>query len=87
MSIVGNTATSLTRDVDTFYDTELLAVIYRYKSKSSGLVSTQVWGWRGKQSHVGEKEEQKLQALAKRYGTSAVSATVLLSATSWLIWI
>jgi len=32
------------------------------------LATTAVWVWRGKRSQVGEREERKLQELAKRYG-------------------
>ena len=55
-----------------FYDTEVLGIVHRSKSKSTGLVSTAVWGWYGKQSRPGEKEHRKLQDLARRYGTSLV---------------
>jgi hypothetical protein len=72
MHIAKSTATSISKDTHVFYDTEILAVIHRYKSKSSGLVSTKVWSWQGKRSRCGEKEDRKLQELAKRYGATLV---------------
>jgi hypothetical protein len=73
MHIAKSTATSISRDTHVFYDTEILAIIHRWKSKSSGLVSTKVWSWQGRRSRCGEKEDHKLQELAKRYGTNLVS--------------
>lgn len=73
MNIQKTSANSITKDSDIFYDTEVLAVIHRSKSKSSGLVSTKVWSWQGKRSQLGDKEAVKLQEIAKRYGTSLVS--------------
>jgi hypothetical protein len=73
MTIAGNTVSALTHDANVFYDTETLAIVYRSKSRNSGLVSTKVWGWRGKRSDSGVREEQKLHDLARRYGTSLVS--------------
>jgi hypothetical protein len=73
MHIVKNTASVISKDTNVFYDTEVLAIIHRSKSKSSGLVSTKVWGWRGKRCQYGDKEDRKLQELAKRYGTTLVS--------------
>ena len=70
--ITGSTATALTRDVNVFYESEVLAIIHRSKSKSSGLVATAVFAWWGMRSQVGEREQRKLQDLAKRYGTSLV---------------
>jgi hypothetical protein len=78
MTINGSAASSIARDPNIFYDAEVLAVIHRAKSKSSGLVETKVWGWLGKQSQLGEKEEKKLNELAKRYNTPLVSANVYL---------
>jgi hypothetical protein len=72
MIITGTTAVAVSREYSIFYDTEVLAIIRRSKSKSSGLAATTIWGWHGKNSHFGEKEERKLQDLAKRYGTSIV---------------
>ncbi|KZT00473.1 uncharacterized protein LAESUDRAFT_732262 [Laetiporus sulphureus 93-53] len=73
MSIIGNTASTIMRDAHVFYETEVLAVIHRAKVKSTGLVSTTVWAWHGKRARVGEREERKLQELARRYGTSLVT--------------
>ncbi|TFK44823.1 hypothetical protein BDQ12DRAFT_673637 [Crucibulum laeve] len=72
MSIMGNSSSSLSQNTDIFYDSEVLAIIHRSKSKSSGLANTTIWGWKGKASHFGEKEERKLQDLAKRYSTNAI---------------
>ncbi|KAI3618752.1 gelsolin repeat [Moniliophthora roreri] len=72
MSIVGNSSTALSKDINIFHDSEVLAIVHRFKSKSSGLVGTIVWGWFGKNSQSGEREAQKLEELAKRYGTSMV---------------
>ncbi|KAJ3532677.1 hypothetical protein NM688_g7390 [Phlebia brevispora] len=72
MSIVGASATPISRDTNVFYDTETLAIIHRSKAKLSGLVSTKVWAWRGVRSQSGEKEERKLQELARRYNTPLI---------------
>jgi hypothetical protein len=74
MQVVKSTANSISKETNVFYDTEMLAIIHRSKSKSSGLVSTKLWSWQGKRSQRGEKEERKLQDLAKRYGTTLVSS-------------
>jgi hypothetical protein len=76
MHITKSTANSISKDTNVFYDTEVLAIIHRSKSKSSGLVSTKVWSWQGKRSQRGEKEDCKLQELAKRYGTTLVSLSL-----------
>ncbi|EEB99121.1 hypothetical protein MPER_01256, partial [Moniliophthora perniciosa FA553] len=70
MSIVGSSFTALSKDINVFHDSEVLAIVHRFKFKSSGLVGTIVWGWFGKNSQSGEREAQKLEELAKRYGTS-----------------
>ncbi|KAG5648543.1 hypothetical protein DXG03_003154 [Asterophora parasitica] len=70
MAITGTTASNVTKDLAIFYDTEILAIIHRSKSKLSGLVSTAVWGWEGKRATLGEREQRKLQELAQRYGTT-----------------
>lgn len=77
MIITGNTTIPLFQEQSIFYDTEILAIIHRSKSLESGLVSTMVWIWQGKHSTLGEKEEHKLQELAKRYGTTPVSYQIL----------
>jgi hypothetical protein len=71
MAIAGSTAFPLGLTC-TFYDTEILAIIHRSKSSSTGLISSTVWSWQGKSSSIGESEERKLTELAKRYGTSIV---------------
>lgn len=72
-AIIGTTASPITGTVDVFYDTEILAIIHRVKSKSTGLASTSVWCWLGARSTLGDREGRKLEDLAKRYGTKAVS--------------
>ena len=75
MAIVGTTATSVPQS-SIFYDSEVLAIIHRMKTKSSGLVSTMVWSWRGKRAKFGDKEDRKLQELARRYNTTPVSPPI-----------
>jgi hypothetical protein len=75
-AINGVSSTVISQDADIFYETETLAIVHRYKSKTSGLVSTQLWVWYGRKSNVGEREGRKLQELAKRYSTSPVSYAV-----------
>lgn len=72
MSITGTTASALLQDQAIFHDTEILAIIHRSKSSSTGLVSTDIWGWEGKRATLGEREQRKLQELGNRYGTSTV---------------
>ncbi|KAG6887503.1 hypothetical protein C0992_012024 [Termitomyces sp. T32_za158] len=78
MSITGTTASSLTRDQTIFYENELLAIVHRSKSQSSGLVSTSVWGWEGRRAVLGPREQRKLQEIAQRYDTSVVSFRLVL---------
>lgn len=78
LSIVGNNATALSKDSSIFYDTETLAVVHRFKAKSSGLVNTKVWAWRGSKAQAGEREEKKLQELARRYNTPLVNQAHLI---------
>ncbi|KAF7967474.1 hypothetical protein HWV62_34123 [Athelia sp. TMB] len=74
LRIAGNSATALLSDeMDVFYDTEVLAIVHRFKSKSSGLVATRVWSWQGQASRLADAGAQKLQELCKRYGTNLVS--------------
>ncbi|KAJ7594408.1 hypothetical protein C8J56DRAFT_926702 [Mycena floridula] len=68
ISITPNANVTVSTDSNVFHDTERLAIVHRTKSKSKGLVATTVWGWRGKQSLGGEKEDRKLQDIARRYG-------------------
>ena len=72
MSVVGNVATAVSREPHIFYDHDTLAIIHRAKVRSAGLVSTKVWSWQGKHGRLGEREEQKLQGLARQYGTKLV---------------
>lgn len=72
LSIVGSASSDISSDTSVFYDSEILAIIWRAKVKSSGLVETSVWGWIGKDARVGLKEEKALEDLAKRYGTKLV---------------
>ncbi|KAF8633344.1 hypothetical protein AX17_004516 [Amanita inopinata Kibby_2008] len=72
LNIAGGTGSLISQDLNIFYDTELLAVIHRSKSRIDGLASTTLWIWRGKCSEVGDKEERKIQDLSRRYGTKAV---------------
>ncbi|KAI0093192.1 hypothetical protein BDY19DRAFT_922571 [Irpex rosettiformis] len=73
LSIQGTTATAIPKDSHIFYDTEVLAIIHRFKSKSTGLVCTKVWAWKGDKGNLGDREERKLQDLARRYNTALVT--------------
>ncbi|KAL1741865.1 hypothetical protein HDZ31DRAFT_84556 [Schizophyllum fasciatum] len=73
LHVSGNNATAVPdASASIFHDTEVLAVIHRYKSRTSGLVDTAVWGWRGAKSELGAREERKLGELAKRYHTDII---------------
>lgn len=72
MTVAGSTATPL-QDTNVFYDDEVVVVIHRKKSTSSGLVATSVWAWIGKGSQLGESEKSKLTEMASRYGATYVS--------------
>ncbi|KAK0485856.1 hypothetical protein IW261DRAFT_1329900 [Armillaria novae-zelandiae] len=72
LTLSGSSATIVTQDPLVFYDTEVLVIVHRSKSKSSGLASTTVWAWQGKASQFKEKEEQKLKELASRYGSNYI---------------
>lgn len=76
MIIDGPSSTALSTDINIFYDGEIIAIIHRKKSVSSGLVATSLWAWKGKGSQMGDAEERKLKELASRYGTSVVSRTL-----------
>ncbi|KAF8502308.1 hypothetical protein F5888DRAFT_1792902 [Russula emetica] len=69
MSVTGAAATGLKNDTDVFYDSEILAIVRRVKLKSSGLVETTLWGWQGRRSQIGEREQRKLKDMARHYGT------------------
>jgi hypothetical protein len=85
MLLTGTTTTTISQSEAVFYDTELLVIIHRSKSWTTGLVSTAIWAWQGKQCTLGEKENRKLQELAKRYGTSAVRLFCISNLTCRLI--
>jgi hypothetical protein len=76
--LTGTSATPIAGAIDIFYESEILTIIHRIKSKSSGLASTFVWCWLGRRSNFGDREERKLHELAKRYGTSAVRSLIFL---------
>ena len=71
LNIVGGTSVEISKGVDNvyvFYDMEVLAIVHRAKSRSSGLVATKVMAWKGRKGSIGEKEEKKLGELAKTKG-------------------
>ncbi|KZV97745.1 hypothetical protein EXIGLDRAFT_729858 [Exidia glandulosa HHB12029] len=70
--ISGSTSTPARKPEHVFYETETIAVVYRAKDQKSGLVSSKVWAWRGREAAAGEREEQKLAELAKRFGTGLI---------------
>lgn len=86
LSIVGNAATVISEPSNIFYDSEILAIVHRVKSKASGLASTSVWCWLGKQARLGDRDDKKLQELSRRYGTRAVSLFFLRHVELILIW-
>jgi len=75
LNISGSMATPVTKEPNIFYDGEIVAVVHRAKEKKVGLVSSNVWIWRGKDALLGEKETGKAQELAGRFGTTAVHIT------------
>ncbi len=72
--VSGNSTSSIKQDPHIFYDVEVRAIVHRFKSQPSGLVTTRVFGWRGRQAEVGAAEAKKLGELALRYGTELVSS-------------
>ena len=74
-SVAGSNASNVSGNI--FYDSENIVVIHRRKSLQSGLVTTNVWSWRGKDSKCGDAEERKIRELATRFGTTAVSHRAL----------
>lgn len=70
LTVTGNATSPVTTDIHIFYDVEVRAIVHRFKSKASGLVTTRVFGWRGRQAEVGPMEAKKLGELATRFGTS-----------------
>jgi hypothetical protein len=69
LSVAGAAATGLKDDTNVFYDSEILAIVFRVKLKSSGLVETTLWSWQGRRSQIGEREQRKLKDMARHYGT------------------
>lgn len=67
-----NSATALALVTNIFHDTESLVVIERIKSKSTGLVSTNLWNWTGSCHEPNAKEERKLQDLETRFSGAMV---------------
>lgn len=55
-----------------FYDEETYVIVHRAKSRSSGLVDTKVWVWRGQKVVKDELGEVKVKEFGKRYNTSLV---------------
>ncbi|EJD42707.1 hypothetical protein AURDEDRAFT_114944 [Auricularia subglabra TFB-10046 SS5] len=70
--ISGSTSTPARKPQHVFYETETVAVVYRAKDQKSGLVNSKVWAWRGREANAGEREDQKLADLAKRFGTTLI---------------
>ncbi|KAH8990623.1 hypothetical protein EDB92DRAFT_1864927 [Lactarius akahatsu] len=69
MSVTGATAIGVKGDTGVFYDSEVLAIVHRFKTKTTGLVETSLWSWQGRRSQIGEREERKLRDMARHYGT------------------
>ncbi|KAI0305774.1 hypothetical protein B0F90DRAFT_1948159 [Multifurca ochricompacta] len=69
LSVAGATATSVNCDTAVFYDSEILVIVNRFKTKSTGLVETTLWSWEGRRGQIGEREERKLKDMARHYGT------------------
>lgn len=58
-----------------FYDSESLAIIHRYKSLPSGLVSTRLWMWIGTGTGSGDrrgKVGEKMEEFEQRFNTDAM---------------
>jgi len=70
--ISGSSSTVIKENIHVFYDAEIMAIVYRGKNKSTGLVGTTVWAWIGSKASLGEKETTKLQDMASRFNTSLV---------------
>ncbi|KAG9012779.1 hypothetical protein FRB93_001333 [Tulasnella sp. JGI-2019a] len=66
--VTGKSTSPISIDPHIFYDGEVRAIIHRYKSIE--LVSTRIFGWRGRQAEVGQEEAEKLGELATRFRTS-----------------
>ena len=74
MVVSGNTATIVKENHHILYDVEVCAIVHRSKSKSSGLVATEVYGWRGRHGEVKAQEAKKLGDMAGRFGVDLVSS-------------
>ena len=72
LSVVGSNTTTVTGNI--LYDSENIVIIHRSKSLQSGLATTKVWNWKGKDCRSGDVEERKIRELATRFGTAAVSS-------------
>jgi len=77
--VVGKTASPPARTPEVFYESEIILVITRSKSKSSGLVATRVWCWIGRLASLGDKESKKVSEIAARYNTSLVRLLIRLT--------
>lgn len=84
MAVAGGSATVMNNDTNIFYESELLVIVHRFKTRSSGLVATKMWRWKGKQAQMGEHEERKTKDLARHHGTSMVRRRVTLITMSEL---
>ena len=69
MSVTGTAAIGVKGETGVFYDSEVLAIVHRFKTKNTGLVETSIWSWQGRRSQNGEREERKLKDMARHYGT------------------
>ncbi|KAH9061391.1 hypothetical protein EDB87DRAFT_1611575 [Lactarius vividus] len=69
MSVTGTVAIGVKGDTGVFYDSEVLAIVHRFKTKTTGLVETSLWSWQGRRSQISEREERKLRDMARHYGT------------------
>ncbi|KAG9057566.1 hypothetical protein FS842_005778 [Serendipita sp. 407] len=71
-TISGSSSTAIKEDMSIFYEGDVIAIVYRGKNKTSGLVATTVWAWIGRKAALTEKENGKLTDLATRFNTSLV---------------
>jgi hypothetical protein len=85
VSMLGSSSTTITENTDIFYESEVLAIVHRCKTPSSGLVDTFVWAWIGKRSQYGKDEEKKVYEMARRYGTTPVSIPLTVAIVQLLI--
>ncbi|KAG8833648.1 hypothetical protein FRC17_010313 [Serendipita sp. 399] len=71
-TISGSSSTAIKENMSIFYESDIIAVVYRGKIKTSGLVATTVWAWIGKDVVLTEKEDAKLTEIVTRFNTSLV---------------